>query len=153
MKKLFFVAIVIGLFQTADAQENKENLSLAEDIKLMQGKWQLDQDRSFLSARTTFDSVVAQPKRQFSSLDVDGNQLILDGGKIKFLLANEFRIDGIQLDDRRLICLVSPNYDGRAYLASYRIEGNSLEIRYPPTCVCGRSGKILHFKRVKKKSE
>ncbi len=153
MKKLFFVAIVIGLIQTAAAQESKENSSPAGDIKLMQGKWQLDQDRSILSARTAFDSVVAQPKSQFSSLDVEGNRLILDGGKIKFLLANELRIDGIQLDDRRLICLVSPNYDGRAYLASYRIEGDSLEIRYPPTCVCGRTGKILYFKKVKKKSE
>ena len=51
------------------------------------------------------------------------------------------------IEGNHLVLVTLP--DGRGVLGSYKVEGDTLEFRYPHTCHCSRSGSIVRLTRVK----
>jgi hypothetical protein len=155
MRQFLAMIMIVCLTNWIAAQEPViPKWSPSTDLQAMQGEWRLDPERSFFATDTAFDSIVKEPKRQLSSVRVTGNSLHLSDGA-QVVVTNDLRIAGVEASDgeegRHLICIVIPE-DGRAFLGSYRIDGDNLEIRYPHTCICTRTGKVAVFARSKKQN-
>ncbi len=155
MRQILAMIMIVCLTNWIAAQESAiPRWSPSSDLQAMEGEWRLDPERSIFVSKTAFDSIVNEPERQLSSVRIVDNNLHLSDGT-RAVLTNDLRIAGVEAKDgtegRHLICIVIPD-DGRAFLGSYRIDGDNLEIRYPHTCGCGRTGKIAVFARSNKQN-
>jgi hypothetical protein len=127
-----------------------------QDLKAAQGRWEFDPHSGthwnadnperglppFLLGMAV-DGVV---------LTVEGNRMSVGKGEsamiandVDFLAARQEQV-GQSVRGQRLVLFTIPS--GKAVLASWNLDEQSMSIHYPAGC-CSRSGDILVFRRVK----
>lgn len=125
-----------------------------QDLKLAQGRWKAASQIVALPIEDTAEgAAVPNLIRKLVAPDVvlaiEGNQLQV-GSHETAAIANDVHLPQIQdriaksVIGQKLMFLTLP--DGKAIMASYAIEKDSLNIRYPAGC-CSRSGTVLFFIR------
>ncbi len=138
---------VLGLgFSPAQAQGGGA-ATTADDLKAWGGAWSL---QSSLGNGQEREEKELGLGREGTRLRVEGNQVWVRGRKEPIALATDVPLDRERkevIEGNRLALFTLPT--GTAVLASYRITGDKLEVRYPHTCHCTRSGVILSFERDK----
>jgi hypothetical protein len=152
-------ALALGILTAISAiayAEESESVP-AKDIERMQGSWKVTHfigGEKILSGETPkIFLTLADERLQF---DIKGNQLsfacIRSIPGQTLAIANDLPLPkhAEQVDNSingdRLIMLTEST--GKGHLASYRVSGDSLTIRYPAGC-CSRSGNVITYERVK----
>jgi len=129
----------------------------AKDIEAMQGSWKVTHaigGEKILGGETPkIFLTLADRRLQF---DIKANQLsfacIRSITGETYSLANDLDLpkQAEQLSNSivgdRLIMVTEAS--GKGHLASYRVSGDSMTIRYPAGC-CSRSGNVITYERVK----
>lgn len=129
----------------------------AKDIEAMQGSWKVKHsiggEKNLFGETPKIFLTLADDRLQF---DIKANQLsfacIRSVTGQTFSLANDLNLpkQAEQLENSvkgdRLIMVTEAT--GKGHLASYRVSGDSMTIRYPAGC-CSRSGNVITFERVK----
>ena len=119
-----------------------------DDLKAMQGDWRL---ASSLGLGKEAEVKELGLGRDGTRIRVEGNRVTINANREPLVLANHLPMTGVEswvVEGNELVCFTRP--DGNGVFASYKLNGDALEVRYPHSCVCMRSGVILNFERVKK---
>jgi hypothetical protein len=122
--------------------------SPADDLRVMQGRWQLK------SIYWPIDDKWRLPKEarlneSDTALVIAGNKLLHDG-KVVATLANDLPLPAQQKEigfgGNRLLMLTLP--DGKALLCSYRSSPELVQLTYTHRCSCHRgSGQVIYLER------
>jgi hypothetical protein len=125
-----------------------------QGLKTAQGRWRFDPQSG---TQWNFDDPGRRLPPPLQSMAADGVVLAVEGNRLTvgnesatiandldFLAARQEQV-GQSVRGQRLVLLTLP--DGKAVLASWNLDEQSLGIRYPAGC-CSRSGNILVFRRV-----
>ena len=128
-----------------------------EGMKPLQGQWQLAAEESvFVSAPgDVVKALGATPESiadRIATIRVEGAALFAgDSTKpIRMGLGHNRNLQDTYLhvpEERTLSIMTSE--DGAAFTSSYSINGDTLVLRWPHTCNCGRSGMITTYRRMK----
>lgn len=147
---------ILAAFATTVSAEDSEEV-LANDIKEMHGSWKVshaiggkknlfgDTPKMFLTlADKSIEFRISENELSFSCIRSRPGESFTMANNLPLPKHSEQVSNSIKGD--RLIMFTEKN--GKGHLASYRVSGDSLTIRYPAGC-CSRSGNVITFERVK----
>jgi len=127
----------------------------AQDLKSAQGSWRFDPNSGTLwdlDKPGKLPPLIRSLASDGSVLTIDGNQLTAGAGTTA-VIANDLPFLAHQQEQaekavrgQRLVLLTMA--DGKAVLASWNLNEESIGLHYPAGC-CSRSGNIFVFRRVK----
>jgi hypothetical protein len=162
MSRLFPALALAFILGTLAASVNSVNADdseevLANDIKAMQGSWKVSHaiggEKNLFGETPKMFLTLADKKIEFRIIENEMSfSCIRSRPGESFTLANNLPLPkhseqvSNSIKGDRLIMLTEKS--GKGYLASYRVSGDSMTIRYPAGC-CSRSGNVITYERVR----
>lgn len=157
MVRLLPLVALALLVNLSLAGEPAERPSVADDMQTMQGNWKVAGaiiGPTHASGRTPeffqklgdqrLEFKIAEKQLSFACIrSISGEEIALDNDVQTPASEEQF---GKNATAQRLIMLT--NSQGESLLASYILQGDKLNLRYPAGC-CSRSGNVINFERVK----
>jgi len=127
-----------------------------EGLKYLQGQWRLAAKESgFHSAPgDVVKALGAAPESiadRMTTIRVEGAALFVGDSTKPIRLGHNRELQDTYLRPvaEGATLLIMTLEDGTAFTSSYSINGDTLVLRWPHTCNCGRSGMIATYRRMK----
>ena len=147
--RVFVTALVMARLTCAVlATEPAAAPTPKEDLKALPGSWAL---KSAIGLGKDGEAQELGLGHAGTSVRIEGNRLTVEGEQQPLVFVNDVPLAQEHkqvFEGNRLVFFTRP--DGKGVLGSYKVSGDKLEVRYPHTCHCTRTGVILSFERVKK---
>ncbi len=149
------VALVVVLGSATSWGADPPRPSPGQDLKTAQGRWQFDPKSGTLwdlDKPGKLPPLLRTLATDGAVFTVDGNRLtagkdasVVIANDLPFLTQKQKQVESAVRGQRLVLLTLT---DGKAVLASWNLDGQSIGIHYPAGC-CSRSGNIFVFRRVK----
>lgn len=146
--RLLSIAITLGL---SIAVTLADDAGIDAALRPWQGTWRLVPGVSTFHTSTWFptgEAAGTSLEERMSTLRVDRTSLTMGDAKVPVQLQCSSGLEGVTPPPGTQLAILTYR-DGTEATANYRIDGETLTLRYPHTATCSRSGSVAVFMKVR----